>query len=96
MDVRDDTTTGNGGLDQSIQFFVSSNGQLQVTGSDTLHLQVFARISSQFQYFCRQVFQNGGRIDGRCRSDTVSLVHGVLQETMHTTYGELKTGLGTS
>lgn len=89
MDVRDDTTTSNGGLDESIQFFITTNGELQVTGCNTLDLQVLAGISSQFQDFGGQVFEDGGRVDSRGSTDTVSLVNRVLEETMDTTYGEL-------
>lgn len=43
------TTTSNCCLDQRIQLFISSNGKLQVTGSDTFHLQVFGGVSRQLK-----------------------------------------------
>lgn len=47
--MRDDTTARDRRLDQAVQLLVSSDGQLQVPGSDTLHLQVLGRVSGQLQ-----------------------------------------------
>ena len=49
VDVRNDTAAGNGGLDEGVQLFVTTDGQLQVPGSDTLHFQIFGSISSQLE-----------------------------------------------
>lgn len=70
MDVRDNTTSSDGCLDQGIQLFITTNGELQVAGGDTLHLQVLGSISGQFQNFSGKVFQNGSCVDGSCGSDT--------------------------
>lgn len=50
MDMRDDTTSRNGGLDEGVQFFITTDGQLQMTGGNTLHLQIFGSIPSQLQH----------------------------------------------
>lgn len=47
VDVGNDTSSSNCCLDKGIQLFVTSDGQLQVTGSDTLHLQVFGGVTRQ-------------------------------------------------
>lgn len=49
VDMRDDTTASDRRLDQTVQLLVSSDGQLQVPGSDTLHLQVLGRVSGQLE-----------------------------------------------
>lgn len=49
MDVGDDTAAGNGGLDEGVQFLVTTDGQLQMAWGDTLHLQIFGSIPGQFQ-----------------------------------------------
>ena len=41
VDVRDDTATGDGGLDKGIQLFVTSNRKLQVSRGNTFHLCSF-------------------------------------------------------
>ena len=49
MDVRNDAAAGNGGLDQGVQLLVTTNGELQVTGGDTLHLQVLGGVACQLE-----------------------------------------------
>ena len=34
MNVWDDAASSNGGFDENVEFFVSSDGELQVSGSD--------------------------------------------------------------
>jgi len=47
VNVGDHTTTSNGCLDEGVQLFVTTDGQLQVTRRDALHLQVFGGVTSQ-------------------------------------------------
>jgi len=60
VDVRDDAASGNGRLDEGVQLFVSSDGELQVTGSDTLHLQIFGSVACQLKNLSCQVLEDGG------------------------------------
>jgi len=57
VDVWDHTTARDGGLDECVKFFVSSNGKLQMARCDTLHFQILAGVSSQFEYLGREVLQ---------------------------------------
>jgi len=59
VDVRDHAASGNGGLDEGVQLFVSSDGELQVTGGDTLHLQVLRRVACQLENLSGQVLKDG-------------------------------------
>lgn len=59
MDVRDHTTTGDGSFNESVQFFVSSDGKLEMTRRDALHFQILTGVPSQFQYLSREVLQDG-------------------------------------
>ena len=43
------TSSGDGSLDQGIEFFVSSDGQLKMSWGDSLHFQILGCISRQFQ-----------------------------------------------
>ena len=49
VDVRDDAAAGDGGLDEGVQLLVTSDGQLQVAGGDSLHLQVLGSIAGQLK-----------------------------------------------
>lgn len=93
VNVRNDTSSRNGGLDERVQFFVSPNGELQMARRNALDLEILAGITRQLEDFGREVLEDGRRVDGRGRSDAVALVHGLLEETVHTTDGELQTSL---
>lgn len=94
MDVGNDTTTGNGRLDQGIKFFVTTNGQLQVSWRNTLDFEVLAGIAGQLQDFGRKIFQYSRRVDGRRGTDTMSMMNRVFQKAMDTTDRKLETRLG--
>jgi hypothetical protein len=97
VDVGNDTSAGNGGLDQQVQFLVSSDRQLQVPGSDPAHLEVLRSISRQLQHLSRQVLQNGSRVDRRSRTHPVARRHPALEEAVDPAHGELQSrprGLG--
>ena len=49
VNVGDDSAAGNGSLDEGVQLLVTSDGQLQVAGGDSLHLQVLRSVSGQLQ-----------------------------------------------
>lgn len=40
VDVRDHTTTSNGGLDEGVELLITRDGELQVARRDTLHLEI--------------------------------------------------------
>ena len=44
------TTAGDGCLDETVEFFITTDGELQVTRRDALHLQVLTRIACQLQH----------------------------------------------
>lgn len=41
------TASSDGGLDEGVQLLVSTDGELQVTGGDTLHLEIFRGVARQ-------------------------------------------------
>lgn len=63
VDVRDDTSAGDCGLDHVIKFLVTSDGELQVTRSDTLHLQILARVAGELEDLGGQVLEDGRCVD---------------------------------
>ena len=70
VDVGDDSTTSNGGLDQSIQLLVSPDGELEMSGGDSLHLQVLTGVSSQLEDLSSEVLQDGRAVDSSGGSNT--------------------------
>ena len=64
MNVGDDTTTCNGGLDQGVELLVASDGELQMSRCDSLHLEVLAGVSCKLENLGCQVFENGCSVHG--------------------------------
>ena len=91
VDVRDHTTARDGCLDQSVELLVTSDGQLQMSGGDSLHLEILGGVSGELQNLGGQVLKDGSSVDGS--SGTHSAVRGnsALQESVQTTDGELET-----
>ena len=89
MDVGDDTTTGDGGLDEGVELLVTTDGELEMAGRDTLDLEVLAGVSGELEDLGGQVLKDGGRVDGGGGTDTLGLLDGGLEETVDTTDGEL-------
>lgn len=89
VNVRNNTTTGNGGLDESIELFVTSNGQLKMPGSDTFHLEILAGISSQLQDLSSEVFENSGCVDSSGCANSLTVLDRLFEKTMDSTDGEL-------
>lgn len=59
-----DTTKGDRCADQGIQLFVTTNGELQVAGCDTLNFEIFGGITGKLEHFGGEVFEDGCDVDG--------------------------------
>lgn len=101
LDVGQDTTLSDGDTGQQlVQFFVVTDGQLQVTRDDPSLLVVTSGVSCQLENFSGQVFHDGSQVDWSSGTDALS-VAALAEHTVDTTDGELKscaarTGLGLS
>ena len=83
VDVGDHTTSGNGSTDEGVKLLVSTDGEQQVTGRDTLHLKVLGSISSKLQNLSTEVFKDGGAVYSSGSTDTVVCLDALLQETVN-------------
>ena len=94
MNVGEDTALGDGDVSEKlVQLLVVPNGELQVTGNDASLLVVTSGVAGQLEDFGCQVLEDGGQVDGRTGTDTLSVV-ALPQQTMDTTDWECETGLG--
>ena len=55
MDMRDDSASGDGRLDERVQLLVTTDGELQVARRDTLHLQILGRVAGQLEDLNREI-----------------------------------------
>lgn len=64
VDAGKDTTEGDGCADEGVQFFITTDGELEVARSDTLDFEILGGITGQFENFGSQVLKNSGHVDG--------------------------------
>jgi hypothetical protein len=72
---------------------IVTDGELQVTGDNTLLLVITGGVTSEFENLGGEVLEDGGEVDGCTGTDTLGVV-ALLEETVDTTDGELETGCG--
>ena len=70
VDVWDDTTSSNGCFDQSVELFVTSNGKLEMSWSNSLDLEIFWSVTSEFKNLSSEVLKNGSTVDCWCGTNS--------------------------
>lgn len=55
VDVRDHTTASNSGLDQGVELLITSNSKLQMSRSNSLHLEILGGVAGQLEDLSGQV-----------------------------------------
>ena len=89
VDVRDDTTAGDGRLDQRVELLVASDGEQQVSRRDSLDLEVLRSVTGELQNLGSQVFEDGGAVDGGRGADSAVGTDPGLEESVDSSNGEL-------
>ena len=89
MDMGDHTSTGDGSLDEGIKLLVTSDGQLQMSWSNSLDLQVFGGVSGELEDLSGQVLEDCGSVNGGGSSDSGVGCDSALQESVDSSHGEL-------
>ena len=59
----DDTTASDGCLDQSVEFLVTSDGQLKMSWSNSLDFQIFRSVTCEFQDLSGEVLEDSSTVD---------------------------------
>ena len=92
LDVGKDTSLGDGdSAEKFVQFFVVSDGELEMAGDDSSFLVVTGGVSGQLEYLGRQVLQNGGEVHGGSGSHSLSVVS-LAEHSVDTSDRELESG----
>lgn len=92
LDVGQYTTLGNGHTgEELVQFLVVADGQLKMTGDDPRLLVVTSGISCQLEDLSGEVLHDGSQVDWCTGSDALAVV-ALAEQTVDTSYGELKPG----
>jgi hypothetical protein len=91
VDMRDNTTSSNSGLDESVELFVTSDSEQQVSRCDSLNLKIFRGISSELKNLSSEVLKDSSAVDGRSSSYSRVGTDSALKESVDSSDGELKT-----
>jgi hypothetical protein len=75
VDVRNDSSSSNGGLDQGVKFLVSSDGKLQMSGGNSLDFQVLAGVSCQLKHLSSEILKNSSAIYSSGRTNSMVCIH---------------------
>ena len=90
VDVGNNTTAGDGGLDQGVKLLISADGELQVTGSHSLHLEVLAGVASELEHLSGEVLKDSCCVDSRRGANAAARVDTTLQESVDAAHRELQ------
>merc|ERR1719471_898454 len=94
VDVGDDAAPGDGGLDQSVQLLVSSDGELKMSGSDSLHFQIFGSVASQLEDLSSKIFQDSRAVDSSSGSHPSAGKASALEMSVNPSNRELESSPG--
>ena len=89
VDVRDDTTAGDGGLDERVELLITADGKEQVSRGDSLDLKILRGVTSELQNLSGQVLKDSGRVDGGSGTNSTVGADSALQESVDSSDGEL-------
>ena len=92
VDVGENTAASDCRLDKCVQFFVTSDRNLQVSWGDSLFLEIFTSMACEFDHFSCEVFQDGCRVYRWSCSDALLSNRPDLHEAVDSTNGELESG----
>lgn len=90
VNVRDDTTTSYGALDEGVQLLISTDCKLQVARGDTLHLEILAGIASQLKNLSSKVLKDCCRVHSSSGTHTAISRDPLLELPVYTTHRELR------
>lgn len=89
MDVRNNTTSSNGSLDQGVELFITSDGKLQMSWSNSLDFEIFGCVTCKLENLSSQVLKNGSAINCGSSSNSIVSANFALQESMDSSNWEL-------
>jgi hypothetical protein len=90
VNVRDDSSASDGSLDEGVELLVTSDCKLQMSGRDSLDLQVLGGVTCKLEDLSCEVFEDGSTVHCRSGSDSRVGAHSALQESVDSSYWELE------
>ena len=75
MDVWNDTTTSDGGFDESVELLVSSDSELEMSWCNSLHLKIFGSVTGELKDLSGQILEDGSAVNCGCGTDSAVGAH---------------------
>ena len=90
VNVWQHTTKGNRGADKRVEFFVTTDRELQMAWRDTLDLEILGCIACKLEHFSSQVFKYGSQVYRSFGADARLVSGDGSKVTLYATAGELQ------
>ena len=90
MDVWDDTSTSDGSLDKSVELFVTSDSELEMSWSDSLNLKIFGSVTGELKNLSGQVLKDSGAVNCGSSSNSAVGADSALQDSVDSSNWELR------
>ena len=87
--MRQNTSKGNGGTDKRIEFFITSDSELEMAWRDALDFEILGSVACKLENLSSQVFKNGSQIDAGFGTDARLLAREISEVTLYATAREL-------
>ena len=88
----DNTTSSNGSLDESVELFITSDGEQQVSGSDSLDFKILWSVSCELKNLSSKVFKDSSTVDSWGGTYSRVGADSAFKESMDSSDGELNLG----
>ena len=94
MDVREDTTGGDGNILHELgELLIVSDGELDVSWDNSALLGVLSGVTSELENLSSEVLKDGSKVDGSASTNSGGRSV-LLEESSDSSNGELETGSG--
>jgi hypothetical protein len=89
VDVWDDTTASDSGLDESVELLISSDSKLEMSWSNSLHLKILGSVTSELKNLSGQVLEDSSAVNCGCGTDSAVGADSALQDSVNSSNWEL-------
>lgn len=86
----DDTSSSDGGLDEGVELLITSDGELKMSWSDSLHLKILGGVTGELKNLSGQVLKDGSAVNCGSGSNSAVGANSALQDSMDSSNWELK------
>lgn len=90
MDVRNDTTASDSGFDKSVELFVTSDGELKMSRSNSLDLKILGCVTCKLEDLSGQVLKDSSTVNCRGSTDSAVGTNSSFQKSVNSSDWELK------